>query len=136
MVPAIAVAVAVGRDGIDSLLVASQVVLSIVLPFVIFPLVLICSSNVMVVDAPVESVEPTPAPSHVEAGTPDVEERRVELAAPEEELEVAGAERKEGVSFKSPLWVTCLGYFIFVLVVVANSVSDSPSCPGSSPRLL
>jgi metal iron transporter len=33
-----AVAIALGRDGIDTLLVVSQVVLSIVLPFVTFPL--------------------------------------------------------------------------------------------------
>jgi len=38
------VAVAVGRSGVDSLLVVSQVVLSIVLPFVTFPL-LYCTSN-------------------------------------------------------------------------------------------
>lgn len=41
------VAVAVGRQGIDSLLVASQVALSIVLPFVIFPLVYLASSEVV-----------------------------------------------------------------------------------------
>jgi len=38
------VAVAVGRSGVDTLLVASQVVLSIVLPFVTFPL-LYCTAN-------------------------------------------------------------------------------------------
>ena len=121
MIPAIAVAVSVGRNGIDTLLVASQVVLSIVLPFVIFPLVFICSSNIMVVNAPPESVEPEPAPSHVEGATPEVE-RVVELGASEGE----GGEVATGfevVSFKSPMWATCLGYFIFALVVVANSVS-------------
>jgi metal iron transporter len=38
------VAIVVGRSGIDTLLVASQVVLSIVLPFVTFPL-LYCTAN-------------------------------------------------------------------------------------------
>src|SRR4051812_30097356 len=44
IVPATVVAVAVGRKGIDTMMVASQVALSIVLPFVIFPLVIIASS--------------------------------------------------------------------------------------------
>jgi len=38
------VAIVVGRSGIDTLLVASQVVLSVVLPFVTFPL-LYCTAN-------------------------------------------------------------------------------------------
>ncbi|KAF8971904.1 natural resistance-associated macrophage protein-domain-containing protein [Flammula alnicola] len=44
IVPAMAVALVLGRSGIDTLLVASQVVLSIVLPFVTLPL-LYCTSN-------------------------------------------------------------------------------------------
>jgi len=39
------VAIAVGRPGIDTLLVASQVVLSIVLPFITFPLIYCTSSK-------------------------------------------------------------------------------------------
>lgn len=39
LIPAMVVAVAVGRKGVDQLLVISQVVLSIVLPFIVFPLV-------------------------------------------------------------------------------------------------
>lgn len=45
LVPSMVVAIAVGRKGIDVLLVASQVALSIVLPFVIFPLVYLASSE-------------------------------------------------------------------------------------------
>ena len=41
------VAIAVGRNGIDALLVASQVALSIVLPFVAFPLIYLTSSKSM-----------------------------------------------------------------------------------------
>ncbi|QRV86343.1 divalent metal cation transporter MntH [Ceratobasidium sp. AG-Ba] len=47
LVPSMAVAIGVGRQGIDTLLVASQVALSIVLPFVIFPLVYLASSEVV-----------------------------------------------------------------------------------------
>ncbi|KAK0505985.1 smf Mn2+ and Fe2+ transporter [Armillaria luteobubalina] len=45
LVPSVAVAVAVGREGIDSLLVVSQVILSVVLPFVAFPLIWLTSSR-------------------------------------------------------------------------------------------
>ncbi|KAK0245935.1 smf Mn2+ and Fe2+ transporter [Armillaria nabsnona] len=45
LVPSVVVAVAVGRGGIDSLLVVSQVILSIVLPFVAFPLIWLTSSR-------------------------------------------------------------------------------------------
>ncbi|KAG5636502.1 hypothetical protein H0H81_007812, partial [Sphagnurus paluster] len=45
MIPAMVVAIAVGRSGIDSLLVVSQVVLSIVLPFITVPLVYLTSSK-------------------------------------------------------------------------------------------
>lgn len=44
IIPSMIVAVAVGRDGIDALLVASQVILSVVLPFITFPL-LYCTSS-------------------------------------------------------------------------------------------
>ncbi|KAG7448411.1 putative transporter of the NRAMP family [Guyanagaster necrorhizus] len=43
LVPALTVAIAIGRSGIDTLLVASQVVLSIVLPFIVFPLLWLTS---------------------------------------------------------------------------------------------
>ncbi|THV06068.1 Nramp-domain-containing protein [Dendrothele bispora CBS 962.96] len=47
LVPSVAVAVAVGKDGIDKLLVASQVILSVVLPFVAFPLIYLTSSTMV-----------------------------------------------------------------------------------------
>ncbi|KAI0076291.1 Nramp-domain-containing protein [Panus rudis PR-1116 ss-1] len=45
LVPSMVVAIAVGRSGIDVLLVASQVALSIVLPFVALPLIYLTSSK-------------------------------------------------------------------------------------------
>ncbi|KLO20492.1 natural resistance-associated macrophage protein [Schizopora paradoxa] len=47
LIPSMVVAVVVGRPGIDTLLVVSQVVLSIVLPFVMFPLVWLTSSTIV-----------------------------------------------------------------------------------------
>jgi metal iron transporter len=107
MVPSMIVAIAVGRSGIDTLLVVSQVILSIVLPFVVFPLVWITSSNVMVVKVPppaagesMASDDPSgPAPSD-DAGT--------EAAA-------------EVVSFKNGWAMAGAGYLIFTVVVVANT---------------
>ncbi|KAF5312070.1 hypothetical protein D9619_003401 [Psilocybe cf. subviscida] len=53
LVPSVIVAASVGRGGITTLLVASQVVLSVVLPFVAFPLIYLTSSEkVMRVRAP------------------------------------------------------------------------------------
>lgn len=40
-----AVAIAVGRPGIDALLVASQVILAVVLPFITLPLIYLTSSK-------------------------------------------------------------------------------------------
>ena len=40
-----AVAIALGRHGIDTLLVASQVILAVVLPFIICPLIFLTSSK-------------------------------------------------------------------------------------------
>lgn len=45
IIPSMIVAVAIGRSGIDSLLVVSQVVLSVVLPFITLPLIWLTSSK-------------------------------------------------------------------------------------------
>jgi metal iron transporter len=45
LVPSVTVAIAVGRPGINTLLVASQVALSVILPFVAFPLIFLTSSK-------------------------------------------------------------------------------------------
>ncbi|KZS93079.1 natural resistance-associated macrophage protein [Sistotremastrum niveocremeum HHB9708] len=45
LLPATLVAAVVGRDGLNAVLVASQVVLSLVLPFIVFPLVFLTSSS-------------------------------------------------------------------------------------------
>ncbi|ESK81850.1 putative transporter of the nramp family [Moniliophthora roreri MCA 2997] len=45
VIPAMVVAIAIGRTGIDTLLVLSQVVLSIVLPFITLPLIYVTSSK-------------------------------------------------------------------------------------------
>ncbi|KAJ4476669.1 natural resistance-associated macrophage protein [Lentinula aciculospora] len=61
LIPSVVVAVAVGRNGIDNLLVISQVVLSVVLPFVAFPLIYLTSSKVVM-----RVRKPPPPPSTVQ----------------------------------------------------------------------
>ncbi|KAI0275202.1 natural resistance-associated macrophage protein [Gloeopeniophorella convolvens] len=95
LVPSMAVAVTVGRAGIDTMLVASQVVLSIVLPFIVLPLVWLTSSRaVMQVRASVDITD--------KSGT---EEQTTE----------------EFLDFSNGWIVAGLGYAIWALVVVANA---------------
>jgi metal iron transporter len=76
----VVVAVAVGRDGINALLVASQVVLSIVLPFVAFPLIYLTSSEVVM------RVRVTP-PDVIQSETPPVQPSVPALNSPSEEIQ-------------------------------------------------
>jgi len=94
------VAVAVGRPGINAMLVASQVALSIVLPFIILPLVWLTSSRtVMRVSAPAR-----PPPARKEDGT--------------EEPNVAG---DEYLDFSNGWFLAGVGYIILAIIVVANA---------------
>ncbi|KAI0639118.1 natural resistance-associated macrophage protein [Trametes polyzona] len=64
LIPSVVVAIAVGRRGIDTLLVASQVALAIVLPFVAAPLILLTSSKaVMSVRKPPPSLPAVRTPA-------------------------------------------------------------------------
>ncbi|KIY53634.1 putative transporter of the NRAMP family [Fistulina hepatica ATCC 64428] len=96
IVPSMAVAFLVGRTGIDTLLVLSQVVLSLCLPFAAFPLILLTSSRTVM------CVKRSIGDSEVgDAGTDDNES--------------AGM-----VYFNNNLFMTLLGALIFLLVVAAN----------------
>jgi metal iron transporter len=101
LVPSAIVAATVGRSGIDALLVASQVALSIVLPFVVFPLVYLTSSHVVM------RVKMTPPPAYA---TPTVTGDSSGIAKPTTE-----------VNYCNGKFLMCLGYLIFCLVVVANA---------------
>lgn len=61
LIPAMAVAIGVGRDGINTLLVASQVVLALVLPFIVIPLVWLTSSSAVM--SVTKALPPSPRPS-------------------------------------------------------------------------
>lgn len=150
LVPSMVVAIAVGRQGINTLLVASQVALSIVLPFVAFPLIWLTSSeSVMSVRKPLaphseESQRPvaeaidrlhrecdpshSPSPAH---GTIEiekredvadgiVEEKREQIIVPVDEDNRSMAESEEWISFANGRVVTGLAYLIFFIIFAAN----------------
>ncbi|KAI0692204.1 natural resistance-associated macrophage protein [Cytidiella melzeri] len=106
LVPSMAVAIAVGRSGVDALLVASQVALSIVLPFIVFPLLyLTCSKDVM-------AVKKTRASADVSTDK-DQEQHVVEEAV---DIEVA----IQIIDYSNPKIVTVVGWALWLLIVAAN----------------
>jgi metal iron transporter len=102
LIPSMAVAVAVGPKGINTMLVASQVVLSVVLPFVVFPLVWLTSSrNVMRVRSPTSGTK-------AESQKKDVTEEQQTVAT------------NEYLDFSNGWVVAGIGYSICLVVLVAN----------------
>jgi metal iron transporter len=90
------VAIVMGRSGIDNLLVASQVVLSVTLPFVIFPLIYCTSSKTIMSTRKPRSVDTLSDESIVEAA--------------DDEL----------VDFSSGWVMTGTGIVMWLIVVAAN----------------
>ena len=84
------VAAIVGRDGLNTLLVASQVVLSFALPFVVFPLVWITSS-----------------PKYMKV--------RMESVAVTE-----GEPKPDWIDYSNGKIMMTLGYIIWLLILIAN----------------
>lgn len=109
LIPSMTVAIIVGPSGINSLLVASQVVLSIVLPFITFPLIyLTSSSRIMRVhktspghtsNNPLDSSSPAIAPMDADPEIP---------------------QRQEFADFSSGKLMTSTGCLIWFVIVVAN----------------
>lgn len=118
LVPSMAVAIAAGRGGVDTLLVASQVALSIVLPFIVFPLLyLTCSKSIMTVRKP----PPSPEPKHDVGPAETVVETLADddagaAAARERDLEGA----VETVDYANPKIVAAFGWLLWIVVVAAN----------------
>ncbi|KAL0569026.1 Manganese transporter smf1 [Marasmius crinis-equi] len=97
VIPSMAVAIAVGRRGIDTLLVLSQVVLSIVLPFITLPLIYVTSSKKLM------AVKATALPGEITTSTTEAEN---------------GGEKTKDFSNH---WIsTILACAIWLLVTIAN----------------
>lgn len=145
VIPSLAVSIAVGRDGLDEMLVASQVALSIALPFVLLPLVIVTSrSSVMTVKQSVEQqvvLSPIITTGAAPHQTPPAQSSRdtsevgmmksAPLSSPTLDSDpsvepVAHAEvatQDGGVTlhnFRSPWPVQILAYAIFGVIVVAD----------------
>jgi len=117
IIPSMAIAIGLGMPGINALLVASQVVLSIVLPFIISPL-LYCTSNKAIMSVRKTRTEVMDTPG-------------VPLTVPPEELVRSGdrdssiAERAEVngdemVDYSNHKFFIAVGILSWLIIVAAN----------------
>jgi metal iron transporter len=97
------VAIAAGREGIDALLVASQVVLSIVLPFITLPL-LYCTSSKRIMRIRKDS---TDVNSLMDGGSGDLSV-------------VESASDDQWVDYSNGKIAICVGIVIWLIIVGAN----------------
>lgn len=115
------VAIGLGKPGINALLVASQVVLSIVLPFILFPLIYLTSSrSVMQVRKPTTSTRDVID----RANTSDTMETIVSDGGGGDGAPPVDSENQtehEMVDFSNGKIVMTVGYSIWLLIVVANA---------------
>ncbi|KZT27612.1 natural resistance-associated macrophage protein [Neolentinus lepideus HHB14362 ss-1] len=110
LIPSMVVGIAAGRPGINTLLVASQVVLSIVLPFIVFPMIWLTSSkSVMEVRKPSDSATDPEA-------TNGERIRRVRMDATDD----AEGVQEQRVYFNNSKITAGIGYAIWLLIVIAN----------------
>lgn len=123
MIPAMVVALALGRSGIDQLLVASQVVLSIVLPFVMFPLLwLTTSKKIMSVKKPESDSTAIPIDDLSNKDTPTVSKEATSKTdhPTEHDVEALPSRLTEMVDYSNGKIVAGIGYTVWVVVIVAN----------------
>ncbi|KAH7883847.1 natural resistance-associated macrophage protein-domain-containing protein [Phlebopus sp. FC_14] len=136
MIPSMIVAFAFGRAGINTLLVASQVALSVVLPFVAFPLIyLTSSSTVMSVRMPklpgegtvgderhhmdIELVDPRTVATANSALEPNDIVEEVKQAS-FDDPPLVDAKPGDPMDFSNNRVVITLAYGIWLVVLVAN----------------
>ncbi|GAA5984827.1 hypothetical protein JCM5350_004250 [Sporobolomyces pararoseus] len=120
IVPSLAVSVGVGRQGINTLLVASQVALSIVLTFVLPPLIIFTSSH-RVMSLPDKSYVPPPPSENESPSAPISRKARLRSI-----LTTLNPIRKRRLppgalaSYASPPIAVYLCWIIWLLVTTAN----------------
>lgn len=125
LVPSMAVAIAAGRGGVDALLVASQVALSIVLPFIVFPLLYLTNSKEIM------AVKQSRSPSHDDTTHHDseivvdlkpgsdsrIEEKEVRAVFPTV-VDLEGT--TETVDFANHKVAVVVGWVLWFIIVAAN----------------
>lgn len=103
VIPAAVVASAVGNKGLDTMLVASQVVLSIVLPTVTVPLVYLCSrKDVMFVDGPVKETTASEAEELEEPVLPGPGREGLPVEAPRPKADEQESEPQSALADGAP----------------------------------
>jgi len=113
--PSIIIAGAVGRSGLSAALEASQVILSIILPFVSAPLIwFTCKASIMSVWAEAEPVEASPPSDSDKSGAP--------LAPADNTVEQTSEAASEGriVVMRNSWFTACCALVIWGIVVVMN----------------
>ncbi|KAL3477135.1 natural resistance-associated macrophage protein-domain-containing protein [Aspergillus californicus] len=121
IIPSIIIAAAVGRDGLNKTLTASQVVLSVILPFVSAPLVYFtCRNRYMTV--PVERMHYGVTEAEAEAETTGQAEGQGQLPHAEEQGEGQGQgqAQMEAVKMGNGLIVSILAVLIWLVIAVMN----------------
>lgn len=111
IIPSMVIAIAVGIPGINVLLVASQVVLSIVLPFVTLPL-LYCTSNRAIMSvrkSRTEMIDDTLTATITNVSPDNKDSSAVERA-----------EGHEMVDYSNNKVVIAIGVFLWLIIVAAN----------------
>ncbi|CAA7264929.1 unnamed protein product [Cyclocybe aegerita] len=124
IIPSMAVAIGVGRAGVDTLLVASQVVLSIVLPFITFPL-LWCTASKEIMKVRklrrADAVEDEGTVTAVELpAAVDTKGEDVGAASPATAREAEEADGGEWVDYSNNKLTIVVGGLIWLVVVAAN----------------
>ncbi|THH18264.1 hypothetical protein EW146_g2684 [Bondarzewia mesenterica] len=118
LIPSMVVAIAVGRRGIDMLLVVSQVVLSIVLPFIVFPLIWLTSSKSIM---SIRSHPPSPTELSDDPSKSSPADPTPVPVDGEQSANVEEARSGETVYYSNGWLVTGIGYGIWLIIVVANA---------------
>lgn len=123
IIPSMAVAIAVGREGIDALLVASQVILSIVLPFITFPL-LYCTSSKAIMSTKRRKSDTISTPAlHPPTGRlveVDGDAPGVSSTSPVDSRAERGASEEEVVDYSNNKPTIVIGGLIWLVIVAAN----------------
>lgn len=109
LIPSMTVAIVVGPSGVNALLVASQVVLSIVLPFIIFPLIYLTSSSRIM------RVHKT-SPGHTSNNPLDSSSPAIAPVDADPEI----PQTQEFVDFSSGKLMMAIGCLVWFVIVAAN----------------
>ncbi|KAG9313960.1 smf Mn2+ and Fe2+ transporter [Chiua virens] len=118
LIPSVIVACVMGENGINALLVGSQVVLSIVLPFIMFPLVYLTSSS-RIMSVKSDPVSPAASASPEQLGTAaSPPHHDVNHAATMTDKE--SGSQDQVVNFSNGRIVSAVGYFIALVILVAD----------------